>query len=86
MNKLYIVKDWAGNTMEWGTFNSFDEAWTKINEHVHMELLAEGVDTNKTYGLQSDYPAFEDVLETIISEYSSEYCVEEYVQPDIFNF
>jgi hypothetical protein len=73
----YIVKDWAGNVMDWGTFSSYDEAWDVIAQKVDDELLSDGIDVNKTYGLESDYKAFEDVLDKIRSDYLGEYGVYE---------
>jgi len=30
MKPKYIIKDWAGNEMNWGTFTSFEDAWDCI--------------------------------------------------------
>lgn len=39
----YIVKDWAGNTMNWGEFDTEDDALVTINFHVMDELESEGL-------------------------------------------
>jgi len=33
----YAVYDWAGNRMNWGTFPSFEDAWSEIIERVPDE-------------------------------------------------
>lgn len=29
---MYIVKDWAGNLMQWGEFDSFEDAWEEVEK------------------------------------------------------
>ncbi len=74
--KSYVIKDWSGNVMKDG-YSSFDDAVAAIDEIVRKQLLEEGIDTSKTYGLENDYPAFEEILDKIVSEYAGEYHVEE---------
>lgn len=28
--KIFVVEDWAGNEMNWGTFKTFEAAWHEI--------------------------------------------------------
>jgi hypothetical protein len=30
---IYIIQDWAGNVMNFGEFDSFEDAWSYIYEH-----------------------------------------------------
>ena len=77
-NGSYVVKDWAGNTMNWEseTYDSFDDAAEAIDRQIERELLENGIDVNKTYGLELEYPAFDDVLDKIKGEYAGEYWIE----------
>lgn len=52
----YIIKDWAGNVMNWGTFDSEDDAYA--------ELLLRAEDSV----CKSDYYAEEDI-NSFIDEY-----------------
>lgn len=45
----YIVKDWAGNTMNWGIFDDFDDAMAELDEHVRQELLEDGLNADDQY-------------------------------------
>lgn len=74
---MYIIKDWAGNIMNWGTFETFEDAHESIDEHVRQELFDNGINVNLTYGLENDYPEFEQILEKIVSEYTAEYWIDE---------
>ena len=38
----YIVKDWAGNVMNWGEFSEFEYAGEAISNHVLGEMSEEG--------------------------------------------
>ncbi len=32
MSRRWYVQDWAGNVMNWGSFDSFEDAWGAIME------------------------------------------------------
>lgn len=35
--KKWIIEDWTGRKMEWGIFNSFDEAWDAVYQRFDKE-------------------------------------------------
>ncbi len=69
-NNKYIVKDWAGNVMNWGTFSDFDYAQEAITMHVLGEMSSDGYDTKWV----EDGGDFD---EGIFSSYCDEYFVDE---------
>ena len=40
----YIIKNWAGDEMPWGSFESIDQAYDEIEHKVAIELILEGQD------------------------------------------
>jgi hypothetical protein len=34
---MFVIKDWAGNTMNYGQFHSFDDAWEYLQEKFESE-------------------------------------------------
>ncbi len=42
---MYKIMDWAGNdlTKHYGTFESFEEAWEAIYQHINEKLAEEGI-------------------------------------------
>jgi len=79
---MFIIKDWAGNTMNWGEFNDFEDASCELDARVNSQLLDCGIDYDKTYksGLEGDYPALETLLDKIISDFRGEYEIEEVIR------
>lgn len=35
--KVFEVQDWAGNVMNWGDFETFDDAWSEIMARIEDE-------------------------------------------------
>lgn len=79
MSKItrFIVKDWAGNVMNWGEYEDFDDAMVELDERVRMELRENGIDIEQTYDLQNEYPELEKALDKIVTEFSGEYWIDE---------
>ena len=70
---MYIIEDWAGNKMDWGTFKTFDDASESIDEHVREELKGQGLDIDTS--LSNEYPELDNAIDKIVSEYRGEYYI-----------
>lgn len=71
----YIIKDWAGITMDWegNPYSSHEKAWNVIDKHVRLELKQQGIDLAVANEIQDEYPELETVLDKIYTEYVGEY-------------
>lgn len=72
MNK-YIVKDWAGNTMNWGEYSDFDYASEAITYHVLDKMSSEGIDSRWTED-REDGTEFD---ENMFYQWCEEYYIDE---------
>lgn len=79
MKHKYIVKDWAGNEMDWGTFETEEDAFDYIVEHVRLELLNDGLNVNEIQNntISIDYPELDLLVNKIVEQYEGEYYVDE---------
>lgn len=79
MKHIYVVKDWAGNEMNWGTFETEEDAFDSIVEHVRLELLNDGlnVDEIQNNTISIDYPELDLLVNKIVEHYEGEYYVDE---------
>lgn len=41
----YIVKDWAGNIMSWGTFDNEEDAYEHLINQAEIYCKMEGIDS-----------------------------------------
>lgn len=72
----YIVKDWAGNIMNWGEFTDEDYASESITNHVLAEMSSEGYG-NQWLDKDTDKLTKEDLEEEkLFNEYHGEYYIE----------
>jgi len=69
----YIVKDWAGNVMNWGEFSDTDYAYEAIHNHVLDEMSSDGIDTRWTED-RDDGTEFD---EELFNSYCEEYWIDE---------
>ncbi len=42
----YIIKNWAGDEMPWGSFESIDQAYDEVDHRVTISLILEGYDND----------------------------------------
>lgn len=63
---MYIIKDWFGNTKDWGEFDSFEKADAALYTKVRTTLVKGSVE-----------PEFETFVELIVRNLYSKYRVEE---------
>ena len=40
---MYIIKDWVGNTMNWGEFDTFEDARGEAYSRVESEIIEDGL-------------------------------------------
>lgn len=75
----YIIKDWAGNVMNWGVFDSLEDAGAELDARVQLELEDSGIYQHKIWqsGLTEEFPELEDILDKIVTTFSGEYIIEE---------
>jgi hypothetical protein len=66
--RTYIVKDWAGNEMDWGIFDHEDLAFEEIDKRVYAQMEADGIFVDD---------------EEVFAEYAGEYHVTEH-EHDIY--
>ena len=69
----YIVKDWAGNVMNWGTFSDTDYAYESIHNRALSEMSEDGYDIRWTED-RDDGTEFD---EKVFYQYCGEYFIHE---------
>ncbi len=60
----YIVKDWAGNEMNWGSYNTEWAAEAALERHVFEEMTIEGIPIDS----EADFQEIKDGYMIIIKE------------------
>lgn len=80
---MIIIKDWAGNIMNWGEFEDIESADTELDARVNEELAEMGLnlDLINSSGLDSEYSILEEAIDKIVTEFRGEYYFDE-VQED----
>ena len=75
---MYQIIDWAGNVMNWGMFNSFDEASEYLDMHVEQELINDGLNP---FGNECDCPEnfVGDATDDDFADYRGEYEIVEVI-------
>lgn len=63
----YIVRDWAGNVMNWGEYSDIDDAFADITMHAFEDMEADGLD------IEDD----SDQMSYNLDQYCGEYWVDE---------
>lgn len=54
----YIIKDWAGNVMDWGVFDTDELAYVALTDHCEDICREEGLD-DSLYDVMDDYAIVE---------------------------
>ena len=65
----YIVKDWAGNIMNWGEFSNTDYAYEAIHNHVLAEMSGDDIDIRWTEDRGDGTEFNEDLFDIYCEEY-----------------
>ena len=56
----YIIKDWAGNVMNWGIYSSEDDAYEDLMNHARADCIADGLDLeDDIYTVADEYQIVE---------------------------
>ena len=75
----FTILDWAGNTMNWGEFDSIDDADCELDARTNEEIYAMGLnlDLISSCGLDSEYPILANAIDKIVTEFRGEYQIVE---------